>query len=238
MLKQILLIPLLLISFCGNTHAQLADADHYLDSVKLVLQKKWPNNPTVNIVFHGHSVPSGYYNTPIVKTLEAYPQRTLVGVKEKYPYAVVNVIVTAIGGENSEQGARRFTSDVLTHKPTVLCIDYSLNDRAIGLERARKAWGKMVEAALKQKIPVILLTPTPDTNENILDENTPLAQHARQVRALAVKYQVGLVDSYAKFQEMAQRQEDMKKYMSQNNHPNTLGHRVVAEEVLRWFAAN
>lgn len=104
--------------------------------------KKWPDNRTVNLVFHGHSVPSGYANTPNVKTLQAYPHQVLEAVKEIYPYAVVNSITTSIGGENAEQGAKRFKQEVLPHRPDILFIDYALNDRSIGLERALKAWEK------------------------------------------------------------------------------------------------
>ena len=34
------------------------------------LVKKWPGNRTVNIVFHGHSVPAGYHVTPDVRPFE------------------------------------------------------------------------------------------------------------------------------------------------------------------------
>src|SRR6266704_3351789 len=84
------------------------------------------------------------------------------GIKERFPYAVVNVIVTAIGGEDSEAGAKRFERDVLTHQPDVVTIDYALNDRRIGLERARTAWASMIEQAKAKGVKVILLTPTAD----------------------------------------------------------------------------
>ena len=58
---------------------------------------------------------------------------------------VINVIVTAIGGENSESGAARFATDVLCHKPDVVTIDYALNDRDLGLVRAEQAWRQMIE---------------------------------------------------------------------------------------------
>lgn len=79
-------------------------------------------------------------NTPVVNTLGAYPHLTLHAIKEHYPYAVVNVITTSIGGEQSEQGEKRFKKEVLTHRPDLLFIDYALNDRSIGLERSLKAW--------------------------------------------------------------------------------------------------
>lgn len=88
----------------------MAQTNQYrkLEQVRQELQKTWPDNKTINLVFHGHSVPSGYFNTPNVRTLQAYPQQVLQAVKEIYPYAVVNSITTGIGGENSEQGIKRF----------------------------------------------------------------------------------------------------------------------------------
>ena len=57
----------------------------YVNDLRNELVKTWPNNRTINIVFHGHSVPSGYANTPVVNTLNAYPHLTLHALKEHYP---------------------------------------------------------------------------------------------------------------------------------------------------------
>lgn len=37
---------------------------NYLSPIIDELAKRWPDNRTVNIVCHGHSVPSGYFATP------------------------------------------------------------------------------------------------------------------------------------------------------------------------------
>lgn len=218
-----------------SNYSQIADSSTYLSGVKSIMNTEWPKNRTVNIVFHGHSVPSGYAKTPLVKTLDAYPHLTLCNVKRLYPYAVVNIIVTAIGGEQSEQGERRFKKDVLNLHPDVLFIDYALNDRSIGLERARRAWSRMIEQALKKDIKVILFTPTPDLGENILDDHSSLALHAAQIRDLAAKYHVGLVDSYSQFRQLKQEGQELSGYMSQRNHPNAKGHEVVASLIEKWF---
>jgi lysophospholipase L1-like esterase len=218
-----------------SLHAQIADRETYLNDTKVELMKEWPGNRTVNLVFHGHSVPAGYFRTPDVNTLQSYPQLTLLAVKEAYPLAVVNVITTAIGGENAERGAARFRSEVLTHRPDVLFIDYALNDRGTGLERARKAWETMIEQATETGIKVILMTPTPDTSVNILDSQNALALHARQIRELAEKYHIGLVDSYAAFREKKLNGENIVEYMSQINHPNAKGHRTVRDLIARWL---
>ncbi len=214
---------------------KLADPVTYLTDIKLELTKEWPKNRSITLLFHGHCVPAGYFKTPIVNTLAAYPQQLLQRIKDKYPYAVVNVLVTAIGGENSEQGAARFQTDVLAQKPDVLFIDYALNDRRIGLEKAQKSWKMMIEQAQRAGIKVILLTPSPDLKENMSNPNNILNQHANQIRQLAERYDTGLADSYQAFDGKRQQGDSLSRYMAQNNHPNEKGHTLIVEELAKWF---
>lgn len=205
----------------------------YLSEMKKDLRVEWPNNRTINIVFHGHSVPSGYFKTPVVNTLSSYPYKVLIKIKEKHPYAVVNSIITAIGGENSVQGAKRFENEVLNHKPDILFIDYGLNDRKVGLKDAKRAWEYMIESALKNDILVILLTPSPDTRVDYNNPKNELWQHANQIRDLAHVYKVGLVDSYKAFEFLYAKEEKLKQYMAQVNHPNEKGHELITNEIMK-----
>ncbi len=207
----------------------------YMANVCKELAKCWPTNRTVTIVCHGHSVPAGYFRTPVVETFEAYPYLLHRGLSERYPHAMINVIVTAIGGENSEQGAQRFQRDVLSLRPDVVTIDYALNDRPIGLARSEKAWRQMIEMALAQHVKVILLTPTPDMKAHLDDASDPLNQHAEQIRTLAAEYNVGLVDSLTLFKTQVQSGTPLVTLMAQGNHPNQKGHEIVAQELLKWF---
>jgi hypothetical protein len=194
-----LIIIFLSVFQLNKSFAQANPAD-YLNDIKTELKKEWPKNRTINLVFHGHSVPSGYFKTPFVNTFESYPFLFFKELKELYPNAVVNVIITAKGGENSFNGEKRFKSDVLTHKPDVLFIDYALNDRVGGgIEQSKKAMTKMIKAALKKKIKVILFTPTPHQNFNYLDSTNGYEPVANEFRELAKKYHLGLVDSYQLF---------------------------------------
>jgi len=213
----------------------VAEPHTYLAGVVAQLSLDWPSNRTVNMVCHGHSVPAGYARTPEVRMLDAYPNLLHEGLCRRFPHAVQNVIVTAIGGEQSEQGAARFERDVLSLRPDVVTIDYALNDRRIGLARAEAAWRKMIEACLVKNIPVILLTPTMDLNAKLDDPNDPLNQHAAQIRRLAAEYHVGLVDSLAQFQKYTADGGQLKDLMAQGNHPNRKGHELVAPELLKWF---
>ncbi len=234
-MRTLLSIFLILVSAPIAAIAEVADSDQYLSELSKAMTVKWPKNKTLNIVCHGHSVPSGYFNTPIVDTFNAYPHLLHRALKEQNPHAVVNVIVTAIGGENAISGAKRFDAEVLTHKPDLLLIDYSLNDRRAGLEKSRAAWEEMITKAKQLDIEVLLLTPTPDKRADINDPEDPLNLHAEQVKKLAAKHGVGLVDSYAAFKKHLKSGGELDEMMSQVNHPNRKGHELVLAELLKWF---
>lgn len=231
----LLLFFFFLSSYKVPVKKDIADPVTYLGEIKTELQKKWPDNRTINLVFHGHSVPAGYFKTPVVNTLEAYPYQVLKALKTAYPYAVINILNTSIGGENAESGAKRFATDVLIHKPDVLFIDYALNDRGIGLDKAKASWEAMIKQAQEKNIKIILLTPSPDTSVHILETGNVLEKHAIQIKALAKKYGIGLADSYAAFKQVANSGNNLDAYMSQINHPNEKGHVLIAEAILKYF---
>jgi len=67
-MRKFLLLPFLF--FTIWVQAQIADSATYLNDLKLEMKIEWPKNRTINIVFHGHSVPAGYFKTPQVNTIE------------------------------------------------------------------------------------------------------------------------------------------------------------------------
>ena len=217
------------------TPSSVANPATYLAEFGRLAGTDWPANRMLSVVCHGHSVPAGYYATPEVRPMESYPHLLHEALAARYSHAVLNVIVTAIGGEEAEQGSRRFAADALSHRPDVITLDYGLNDRGLGLPRARAAWVLMIEQALAAKVPILLLTPTPDLASALLDPADLLSQHADLIRGLATEYQVGLVDSYAKFQAFARAGGQIESMMSSRNHPNRAGHALVAQELLAWF---
>jgi lysophospholipase L1-like esterase len=230
------LILAFLIFTVSHLHGQeIASKANYLEKIKAEMLVEWPKNKTINLVFHGHSVPAGYFKTPVVNTLASYPYLVLKDLKSVYPMTVVNVINTSIGGEHSESGLKRFEADVLTHKPDVLFIDYALNDRGMGLERAKIAWEKMIRLALEKNIKVILLTPSPDQRVDIKDDLSILDQHANQIKELAKNFQIGLIDTYALYKNKVKSGSNLVDYMSQVNHPNEKGHQMITDEIMGYF---
>jgi len=214
----------------------MEDRTSYLLDEVNAMNAHWPGNRTFNIVFHGHSVPAGYFATPMIDSFHAYPHLVHLALKQRFPFAVINAIVTAIGGEHSESGAERFEAEVLNYKPDLLCIDYGLNDRLIGLEKAKTAWESMIEKALARGIKVLLFTPTWDLPEyEARGKVTPLSAQTGQIRALAAAYPLGLVDSYKAFVEYLASGKDFQDLMSWSNHPNARGHELVKDRIMGWF---
>ena len=212
--------------------------DRYLSALCDRLAGRWPDNAAVNIICHGHSVPAGYACTPWVDTLHAYPHLVRKTLCQRFPYAVINVIVTAVGGEASPQGADRFVSDVLCHKPDLVILDYGLNDRGPGLGEAERAWRSMIEMALDRGAFLMLMTPSWDQTWFSKDSNwRALEAHAAQERALAGEYGVALGDSFAAFQRYIDRGGDLQDLLSHWNHPSPLGHELIAREITCWFTA-
>ncbi len=215
-----------------NANAQ-KDAVDNLAVLKQELAKVFPHNRTINLVFHGHSVPSGYWSNQEVHTLDSYPYILLGLLKKEYPKAVINIIITAIGGEHAEKGAVRFRSDVLPHRPDIIFIDHALNDLGLGLERAHVAWEQMIREAKSHDKPVVLLTPSPDQRQDIGNTENLLNKHAQQIRKLAAKYGLPVADSYTAFESVFKEKGTIAPLMSHVNHPNRLGHELIANEIFK-----
>ena len=143
-MKYLYLLLCTLLGF--DTMAQTGQSIEFTQ-IRQELQKKWPDNRTVNLVFHGHSVPSGYANTPNVKTLQAYPHQVLEAVKEIYPYAVVNSITTSIGGENAEQGAKRFKQEPWSNQTLSLFAFLGISVWMFENSKAKWVWIPLIPAA-------------------------------------------------------------------------------------------
>lgn len=197
--------------------------------------KAWPHNKTINLVFHGHSVPSGYHKTPEVKPFESYPQLLFQRLKEDYPLAVINIILTSIGGEDSIQGAARFERDVLPHRPDVIFIDYGLNDRRRKPDEVEAAWRFMTRSAKQNNIPVILITPTGDSSANPNNPADPLCIVAEIIRKVAHEESCPLADVFVDWRAELAKGTPQTELLSQVNHPNLRGHTLAAETLHRHF---
>ncbi|WP_298329980.1 SGNH/GDSL hydrolase family protein [Haloactinopolyspora sp.] len=210
----------------------LPDQDADVRELFAELTKEWPDNRSINVVFHGHSVPAGYHQTPEVKPFESYPFMVYRGLNERFPTAVVNTITTAIGGENSMQGAQRFRRDVLRHKPDLVFIDYAINDTNLTPAQVERAWRIMIKAARQQHVPVVLVTPTGTVPHDLGDPADPLSIRAELIRELGREYDLPVADVSAQWQAALDAGTPKESLLSHYYHPNEAGHDLAATEIL------
>ncbi|MCW0450208.1 SGNH/GDSL hydrolase family protein [Xanthomonas sacchari] len=228
-MKTILLLSCLAAAPFVAHAATSTDGGTCLGAVKQELRLAWPQNHTINIVAFGHSVPAGYFVVPAVHSKDAYPQRVADALEQLYPTAVINVITSAVGGENSSQGLSRFAAEGLGHRPKVIMIDYGLNDRNLTVAQARSNLTAMIREARAAKACVVLMTPSIDLKGDPPAAKSTLLEQVGMIRKLAKTQGVSLVDSYAAFAAYKGSRQDL---MAQSNHPNAKGHQLIADKVV------
>ena len=198
-----------------------------------LLESKWPDNRTINIVYHGHSVPSGYFDTPNVRTFEAYPQLVHVELKSRFPHAVINTIVTAIGGETSARGVQR-SDEVLAHRPDLVLIDYGMNDLGIPPGEMKPAWTSMIETFRGAGCYVVLITPTWDEREpeRLRKGSFGLKAIAGVIQELGCVSNVPVADVYGLWTRKIASGIESSSMLSWSNHPNAAGHDLICQAII------
>ncbi len=93
----------------------------------------------------------------------------------------------------------------------------------------------LINKALERNVKVYLCTPSLDLRENILSENAKLVPYVNMIKALAVKYNIGLIDSYSIFKSLAFDGVDLKPYTTEPHHPSKKGHTLIADLIAKAF---
>ena len=160
-----------------------ADKKDYLKDMMEKLRKVWPDNESMTVVCHGHSIPCGYMADNVTRPFDAYPHLFHTALAERFPHSVINVMVTATGGENSLSGAKRFKRDVLTHRPYLVTIDYGRNDMFLTEEEMRGAWTDMTTDAVDSgcKVLQVGLADVHGTFERLFAQGHKRSEYAASV---------------------------------------------------------
>lgn len=200
------------------------------------LRKEWPNNRTINLVFHGNQIPAGYQNPPAVDTFQSYPHRFRVELKERYPNAVLNSIVTASHGETSDLGAARFTADVLSQDPDLIVLDYALTDVGISLAAMETAWQAMIDEAQAAAVPIIALTPLGTPTDDLTEGSTALRQRIDLVRSIAASEGIPVADGSRRWLEAAAAGTS-SSLLTAAGLPDPDGHELLTESLATTFTS-
>lgn len=198
------------------------------------LTKEWPRNRTINLIFHGNEVPAGYQNPPAVDSFASYPHLFRVALKERYPNAVLNTIVTAERDETSDLGATRFSRDVLSQDPDLIVIDYLLTDIAISLAEVETSWRAMIDEAESEEVPLIVLLPLGIPTDDLTTSSTDLRERIDLIRAIAESKGVPIADATTWWLEAAAANK-AARLLSPAGLPGPEGHLVLRDSLLAAF---
>jgi lysophospholipase L1-like esterase len=148
------------------------------------------------VVFLGDSITAQYeYSTYI----ELY-------LTTRFPSGKMAFYNAGIGGDTATGGARRFATQVLAEKPTIVTIDFGMNDGGYGgfdqgkADQFIRQTEQMLAMAKKAGVRVALISPNAVEVRNNPTRKTYLETQLKfyaPLKELAAKYDVQFVDQYA-----------------------------------------
>ena len=153
--------------------------------------KKLTSDKELNVVYFGGSVTAGYGSSDANK----YSWRALIGqwLIDNFPDANINNINRAVGESGTYLGTYRVQRDVIAHKPDLVFLEYSINDRYYnsGYEKAKYQYETIVRE-IKQALPncdivTILVT---DSNCVTANRNGQLHTEAQAHEDMAELYNI------------------------------------------------
>lgn len=176
--------------------------------------------------------------------------------------AEIKVVNAGIPKNTTRDAAGRFAKDVFEQKPDAVVIQFGLNDSAVDvwdtppksaprvpLDEYVGNLESFIHQLRSRNVRVIVMTPNPMRWTPVLKDlygkppykvddplgiNVTLEPYVRAVRELATRLKVELVDVHAAFEEAESRQgQKVDDLLLDGIHPNSAGHRIVADAVLR-----
>lgn len=152
-----------------------------------------------------------------------------------------------IGGDRSPGGNNRFARDVLSHKPTVLTVDFGMNDGSYRpfqesiFATYMKGLQGIADQAKKAGIRVAWITPQPierrEPGNQLAAYNETLQKFSEGVGIIAKKNDGLFVDQFTPYLQVMNkaRESDPKVVIMQGDpvHPGPAGQSVMAAAILK-----
>ena len=183
----------------------------------------------VRVVCFGDSVTGVYYHTG---GRRAYPELLPIALKRLYPNAQVEVFNAGISGNSTVDALKRLDSDVLAHKPRLVMVMFGLNDMTrVPMEEYEANLATIIQKCREAGAEVMLCTPN-SVAETSARPIAKLIEYIAGIRRVSDREKAPVVDCYAAYE--AVRSEDPFKWlmlMSDEIHPNMMGHKLFAERI-------
>lgn len=184
------------------------------------LFEKIQDGKIVKIAFLGGSITQDCHTT--VHEL-CYAYRTFDWFKRQFPSGKFEYINSGIGGTTSQFGVARVEDDILSHKPDIVFVEFSVND-------ANNEKYKETYESLLRKILLSETEPAVFTFNNVQYDDGVNAQEVHNEVARYYKLPiVSMKDSI--YQEILFGKFTSLDISTDNLHPNNVGHGLLAEVI-------
>ena len=157
-------------------------------------------------------------------------------LKDKYSQATIKMVNAGVSGNTARDGLKRLERDVLRYNPDLVSISFGWNDLSQRVEKENfEKTLKEIIKKIKEKNPhtEILLLTTSLVSDNLA--NTYAKRYNEIIRKVAREHNLGLVDIYKAWKSKLEFGALPEKYMADFAHPNEEGHKIFAEELMKFF---
>jgi lysophospholipase L1-like esterase len=221
--------------------------------------------PKPEILGNGPVVLFGDSTTAVREGIKVYGD-DLIEVFSRNQWTV-DILNAGVGGNTTQQARERLVRDVLAHNPSLVVVQFGINDAAVDVWKSPPAVEPrvalsdyranlefFVEQIRAKDAAVVLMTPNPmQWTPTLLEKygkppylpengdgfNVVLKSYAEAVRALAREKKVPLIDVYAAYERFHQETgRPVNTLLLDGMHPNNDGHALVRDLLLSEWMRN
>jgi len=193
---------------------------------------------SVRYVALGDSVTAGWLEHGVLDSDAAYPALLRRRLASLYPHAMISVLNSGLGGDNTAGLLARLDRDCLRHDPQLVTICVGLNDARNGSDFVPEFRTNLTRIVnrLKAESRADVLLITPNTRGDALQDDGTVTEFVRAIRAVAREMGVGLADVHAVFQGAIRMGAAPADLLSNRvSHPTRAGHEVFVNALIEFF---
>jgi lysophospholipase L1-like esterase len=184
----------------------------------------------VQIVAFGDSISAGF------AVRKGFDHFWLEMLKEKYPQAEIAIKNEGVCGATSFDGLARLDWSVIAHSPDLVTVNFGINDMYMGI-RLGEFKSNVIEITEKiiegSKSEILLLSSEPLLTPKF---DKIVLSYYQTLEDVAEEMGLGFVDVYgAWMRKVAEGVPLESLILSGLDHPNELGYKIIAEELMRFF---
>lgn len=184
----------------------------------------------VHIVSFGDSITAGF------AVRKGFDHFWLEMLREKYPEAEISLKNEGVCGATSFDGLARLDWSVIAHAPDLVTVNFGINDMYMGISLGefKSNLIDIVEKIIEgSKSEILLLSSEPLLTPRF---DRIVLSYYQTLEDVTEEMGVGFVDVYSAWMKRVADGVSLDSLILPGlDHPNELGYKIIAEELMRFF---